>query len=276
MPVFGPNRFDRKNLFKTAVERNPQAKRALFFGDSWFQYPFEAKDLAKQIPRHFKTTLFFSRGVAGRDSAQWKRGLGEIQDLIREYDFDAILLSGGGNDVVGEELKEFVKKEDELQTGGRIDWGGPVPEVVRKHLRLDIFDKALGYAMADLGLVIKLRDRFSPRSFIYVHTYDQIFPDGRGFRGLTKAWVQPALKSVGLTDAGQQRELSNWLLAQFARRLEKLVGDNNKKSDNMRLINSLGTLTRPAQWENEIHPTDAGFRLIAEKCWVPVLREVLI
>lgn len=275
MPGIVPNRFDRENLFKAAVDKHPDAKRALFFGDSWFQYPFEPKDLAKQIPRLFKSSLFFNHSVAGRASAQWKRGLGRVQNLIRKYDFDAILLSGGGNDVVGEELKEFVKKEDELQTGGRIDWGGPVPEVVRKHLRLDIFDKSLGFAMADLSLVVKLRDRFSPRSFIYVHTYDQIFPDGRGFRGVGKAWVQPALKSVGLTDPGHQRELTNWLLAQFARRLEKLVNDNNSRNDTMRLVNSLGTLTKPAQWENEIHPTDAGFRKIAEECWVPALREVL-
>lgn len=275
MPVFGPNRFDRENLFRAAVERHPKAKRALFFGDSWFQYPFSDKDLAKQIPRHFKSTLFFNRGLAGRDSAQWKRGLAEIQDLIREYDFDAILLSGGGNDVVGEELEEFIKKEDEFQPGSRIDWGGPIPEVVRKHLRLDIFDKALGFAIADLNLVVKLRDRFSPRSIIYVHTYDQIFPDGRGFRGLKKAWVQPTLNKAGLTDPAQQRELSNWLLAQFARRLEKLVADNNKKTDNMRLVNSLGTLTTPAQWENEIHPNEKGFRRIAEKCWVPLLQQCL-
>jgi hypothetical protein len=271
MPVSGPNRFDRENLFNAAVGRNPTAKRALFFGDSWFQYPFKAADLAKQIPRHFKSTLFFNRGVAGRDSAQWKRGLSEIQDLIRTYDFDAILLSGGGNDVVGEEIREFVKEAGELQTGGRIDWGGPVPQVVRDHLRLDIFDKALGYAMADLSLVIKLRDRFSPRSFIYVHTYDEIFPDGRGFRGLIKAWVQPALNTVGLTNPNDQRALSNWLLAQFARRLQKLISGNS----NMRLVNSLGTLTKPSQWENEIHPTGAGFKLIAEKNWVPLLKGLL-
>jgi hypothetical protein len=76
------------------------------------------------------------------------------------YDFDAILLSGGGNDVVDAELKEFAKKEVELQIGGRVDWVDAVPEVVRKHLRLDILDKALSYAMADLGLVVKLRGAF--------------------------------------------------------------------------------------------------------------------
>ena len=42
----------------------------------------------------------------------------------------------------------------------------------------------------------------------------------------------------------------------------------------MRLIDARGTLAR-TQWANEIHPTEAGFRKLAETAWKPVLRAYL-
>lgn len=267
----GPNNFDQLARFDKAVTDNPTARRALCFGDSWFQYPFKAVDLNKQLARHFKRTLFLNQSVAGRDSASWKIGLPQVQRAIQAYAFDAILLSGGGNDVVGDELVEFLKMPDQPQSLGSTDWG-VVPPVVRDHVRLETFEHALRYAMKDLGQVVQCRDLFSAQSIVYVHTYDYIYPDGRGFQGKLKGpWVQPALLAVGLTDTRRQRELTNWLLDQFRRVLKAFVSQHR----NVRLVDSLDVLTSKAQWANEIHPTPAGFRAIADKAWIPALSGVL-
>ena len=67
--------------FDAAVARYPAARRALCFGDSWFQYVPHATDLNKRLARLFKQTLFLREGVAGRDSAMWKIALPCVRSM---------------------------------------------------------------------------------------------------------------------------------------------------------------------------------------------------
>lgn len=259
--------------FDKALLKYPGAWRALCFGDSWFQYVPHPTDLNKQIAKLFKQTLFLKEGVAGRDSAMWKAALPRVQREIGTYRFHAILLSAGGNDVVGSELAEFVKEATQPQSPGSTPWG-EIPEPVFDHIRLDTFGIALRYAMKDIGAVIQCRDLYSPMSRILVHTYDYIWPTGIGFKlGPIKTgpWVKPYLDKVGLTDPAKQRIVTNWLIDQFARELRALVSQNA----NMTLVDSRGVLKTRQQWENEIHPTGAGFEAIAKRCWKPALTGVL-
>jgi hypothetical protein len=260
--------------FDAAVGRYPAARRALCFGDSWFQYVPHPTDLNKQIARLFKGTLFLREGVAGRDSAMWKAALPRVQRAIGIYQFDAILLSTGGNDVVGGELAEFTKTADEPQQPGTYPWGA-MPAPVFDHVRLHLFARALDYAIADIGTVIGYRDLYAPRSIIYVHSYDYVWPSGIGYRlGPIRMgpWIKPWLEGVGLVDPVRQRVLTSWLIDQFAERLRALVSQH----PNMWLVDSRSTLTSRRQWENEIHPTASGFALLAGTCWKPALTGVLL
>jgi hypothetical protein len=274
MPIIGQNNFSSLPLFDKAVADNPSAKRALCFGDSWFQYPPDPIDLNKQLAKIFKGTLFLNDGMARRDSASWKRGLGDVRREIGTYAFDAILLSNGGNDVVGDELFEFVKTPSQPQSAGTAPWG-QIPPDVFDYVRLETFQHALEYAIKDFKEVVQNRDQLSPKSIIYVHTYDYIYPDGRPFKlgPITVGpWVKPAFEQVGLVDSVRQKIVTDWLLQQFARELKAFVSQNA----NMRLVYSLGTLISKKQWQNEIHPTEAGFRKIAKECWAPLLSGVLV
>ena len=260
-------------MIRCSLEQNPNATRALCFGDSWFQYPPRPIDLNKQLAKIYRGTLFLNDGVAGRDSASWKAGLGDVRRAIGTYGFDAILLSNGGNDVVGDELAEFVKTPSQPQSVGTAPWGQIPPEVF-DYVRLEIFQHALEYAIKDFKEVVQDRDQLSPKSIIYVHTYDYVYPDGRSFKlgPITVGpWVKPAFDAVGLTDPVKQKIVSDWLLQQFARELQAFASQNN----NMRVVYSLGTLTSKRQWQNEIHPTEIGFKSIANTCWVPRLNGVL-
>lgn len=275
MSIIGRNNFHDAQDFDQALRRhggrNP--KRALCFGDSWLQYPTRPIDINKCLARKFRDTLFLNESVAGRDSAQWKLALPRIQREVGSYQFDAIILSTGGNDVVGDELYEFVKTAGQAQSLGSTPWRN-VPAQVLDHIRLESFEHALRYAMNDFNEVVQYRDMYSPRSIIYVHTYDYIYPSGQPWRlGKIKAgpWVKPAFDSVGLTDPAQQRIVTNWLLDQFAREL----GDYASRHPNMRVVNSLGVIRSPSLWGNEIHPTEAGFDSIVRQRWIPALTGVL-
>ena len=69
MPAFKNNL--TRDEYARGVEKHPKAKRALCFGDSWFQYVPHPTDLNKQLARLFPNTLFLREGLAGRDSATW-------------------------------------------------------------------------------------------------------------------------------------------------------------------------------------------------------------
>ncbi|MBO9663601.1 hypothetical protein [Dokdonella sp.] len=270
----GRNNFDRISDYEAATRDFPQAKRALCFGDSWFQYVPHPTDLDKQLARLFRGTLFLNEGVAGRDSAMWKSAIPRVEREIASYRFDAILLSNGGNDVVGSEMKEFIKTAGQLQSPGSTRWG-EIPREVFDHVRLETFEHALRYAILDLKQIVDIVNQYSRESLVFVHTYDYVWPSGKGFKlGLVKTgpWIKPYLDEVGLTDPAGQRVLTSWLVDQFARELKAFVSVN---AANVRLIDSRGTLPRQAQWENEIHPTARGFELIATQCWKPALAAVL-
>jgi len=271
--IIGNNNLSTIAAYAQQLAKFPDAKKCLCFGDSWFQYPPRPIDINKQLARTFRDTLFLNEGVPGRDSAQWKLGLPRVQREIGAFHFDAILLSNGGNDIVGEELREFLKTPAQAQAVGTTQWGAIPPEVF-DHVRLEMFEYALGYAIKDFKEVVQYRDMYSRESIIFVHTYDYIYPDGSPFKlgPITVGpWAKPALEDVGLTDPTQQRVVTNWLLDQFARALTAFASQNA----NMRVVDSRGTLTSKRQWENEIHPTKAGFTAIVQQCWVPALTGVL-
>jgi hypothetical protein len=273
MPIIGNNNLGTMAAYAAALAKNPDAKRCLAFGDSWFQYPPRPIDIEKQLAKRFRDTLFLNEGVAGRDSAQWKLGLPRVQREIGAFRFDAILLSIGGNDVVGEELREFLKTPAQAQSVGTTSWGVIPPEVF-DHVRLETFEYALGYAIGDFREVVQYRDMYSRATIIFAHTYDYIYPDGDPFRlgpVTVGPWAKPALEDVGLVDPAKQRIVTNWLVDEFARALFEYAS----QVPNFRVVDSRGTLSSRRQWENEIHPVKSGFAAIVDACWVPALTGIL-
>jgi len=269
----GNNNVSTIPAYEKLTSENPNAKRALCFGDSWFQYPPKSVDLNKQLAKIFQNTAFLNEGIPGRDSAQWKLALPRIQREIGTYHFDAILLSNGGNDIVGEELNEYVKTPSQSQSTDDTQWG-QIPSQVYDHIRLDRFEIALQYAITDFKEVVQNRDTSSPESIVYLHTYDYIYPDGRPYKlgPITEGpWVKPAFVTAGLKDPDQQRIVISWLVDQFAAHLKSYASTKA----NIRIVDSRGTLTSKEQWANEIHPTPDGFQKIAKECWVPQLTGIL-
>lgn len=255
--------------FRDGVEKNPDWPRAMFLGDSWFQYPPRSIDIHKQLKRAFKKTHFWNDSRAGRESSEIKQVIRQAARALGDYQFTSLVLSMGGNDVVGTELREFAKPENEPQSYGSTAWG-VIPPPVRDHIRLSTFETALAYVVEDYKQVIQIRDREAPRCEIVVHTYDYPWPDGRNFSLLgfkAGPWLKPFLDEVGMRDPKDQRITAIWLIDQFARVLAELTSQTGR----MRLVDSRDVLKTKSQWQNEIHPNEAGFAKIVNQRWKPVL-----
>lgn len=268
------NNFSKYKEFAAAVAAHPKWPTAMCFGDSWFQYPgLKAIDIQKQLPRIFKKTLFFNEGVAGRDSKSYKIGRDRVAGKIGELQFTALLLSMGGNDIVGEELREFVKKKDDPQNIGSRQWG-VIPPQVRDHIRLSAFESGLDFLRDDFVEMFERRNMARPDCEIVVHNYAYIWPNNKPFKlGPIKAgpWVYPFLRDVGLPDIDEQRIVTCWLIDQFTVLLNELAS----LFPRVRVIDAREALPKANSWDNEIHPKGNGFKLIAEEYWAPVLKGML-
>jgi hypothetical protein len=266
--------FESYPKFAKAIANHPKWPRAMCFGDSWFQYPgAKLIDIQKQLPRIFEKTLFFNEGVAGRDSKSYKQGRDRVARALGDYQFNVLLLSMGGNDIVGEELREFVKRKEDPQNIGSRQWG-VIPPQVRDHVRLSAFEAALDFLRDDFVEMIERRDAHQPDCEVVVHDYAYIWPNNKPFKlGPIKAgpWVHPFLKDVGLPDIDDQRIVTCWLMDQFWALLSELASQFPR----VRAIDAREALPKPASWDNEIHPKGPGFKHIATKYWAPALGGVL-
>ena len=260
--------------FIAATHKHPAWPRVYCLGDSWFQYPLKSIDLQKQIERIFrKEALFFNNSVPGRESAKIKSLLPKMRDQLGAWQFDLLLVSMGGNDIVGDELAEFVKTADEPQSPDG-NWPTPVPIEVDRHIRLMAFGKALGFVIDDLARVIELRNSVAPDCHVLINTYDYPFASGRGYKiGPIKRgpWLKKYFTEVGLTEFGAQNLVAAWLIDQFVDAIQKLARGHAR----INIVDSRGTLPALSDWGNEIHPTERGFQRLAEQRWVPKIRTAL-
>ncbi len=260
--------------FERGIEEHPDRARVICFGDSWFNYPLKLIDLNKQLERLYRKAYFYNESVLGRESGELKKLRPRLQRLLQHYQFDVLLLSMGGNDVVGSELREFIKQSDEPQDFGTRAWGR-IPAKVSEHIHLASFESALRYIASDYQQIIDLRNQVRPDCEIVMHNYDYPWPDGRSYKlfgkKLAGPWIKPFMEEVGVSDFATQRLICSWLIDQFSNVQRELMSRNQK----IRCVDSRGLVNQAIEWDNEIHPKRAGFKRIAETAWKPVLDSLL-
>ena len=160
--------------------------------------------------------------------------------------WDGVLLSAGGNDLLGDV--------------GRVISGG--------NLDLSLLDAALN--QIDNGyqrIVASVREHHACP--IHAHTYDYPVPDPGGWLRLGP-WVGNRLRVCGVPVHRHQGIIIHLIDA---------LAEHLHRNKNLTVHDTRGTLTgkpwRCVGWQkhyiNEIHPSAAGYRLLADKWRVPSL-----
>jgi hypothetical protein len=229
-------------------------------GDSWFDYPVPLFG-GGVIPR-LETRLqvpILNLAKAG-DEVRFMLGVEERELLTKHLtdgcpvggEWDVLLFSGGGNDIVANPMALWIKDYD-----GSV---GPAQQINQAR-----FNAALQLVQAGYEDLIELRNRVSPSTQLVFHAYDYAIPDGRGICWLGP-WLKPTFTLRKFPSQDASFETVKAMLQQFANMLAALA-----TKPGVTFINGQGTLSpEKKSWHNELHPSRNGFEQFADRFYAEI------
>jgi Dyp-type peroxidase family len=178
----------------------------------------------------------------------------------------AIVLSAGGNDIVAHKPAEAPPLDALLHR-----WEPGLSQALNLEQAAAFVDQHLaGLLWAVLQrLDVERRRWFELPPPIVLHGYDHPVPDGRGALGALGAWLLPSFTRRGWGDATWEparRDAMATLIDLLNAMQVRVAGEFT----GVHHLNLCGTLAQGfgdhrAAWANELHPTVAGYALLAER-----------
>jgi lysophospholipase L1-like esterase len=211
-----------------------QGVRIVSEGDSWFQYPFLLDDVIDQL---FDAYAILSLDAAGDLLSDMVRQNELVSAVVQERP-DLVLLSGGGNDLLGGSRLARVLPSYEPSRGPEAYLG-------------DEFEANLRQVIADYETLVMRLGSVAPTTRILCHSYDHAIPaNGR--------WLGRPLAAIGIAEPRLQREIIRCIVDRFHQELSRLA----ERHANVRLVDCRGVVDDKL-WHDELHPANAGFRAVA-------------
>ena len=239
-------------------------------GDSWFDYPFH--DVLERLEDEFgfRVESVARAGDLIEEMAyNPAEGAALLRTLTRLRDDGkaprAILLSGGGNDLVGADF------------GALINHASSGLPTLNANIVAGLIDQRLMYAY---GCIIGRTNQMTQALFpnhpvpIVIHGYGYAVPDGRGFLGgvwfLPGPWLRPGFDKKGHTLLASNTLVVKDLIDRFNGMLSALPSFpsiQNVHYLNLRAVlrNALAGNVYRQDWDNELHPTTDGFEAVAKE-----------
>jgi hypothetical protein len=241
----------RTQFRRFAAQREGAAKTLFAEGDSWFNYPLGHAVISQlQGLIHTPIANFAWPGAETRQLLALHERK-EIEKRLRDgpepgKKWDVLLFSGGGDDIVGDQMVLFLDRYDPTKP----------PEAVLNNRFEEVLDLVMG-AYQDL---VSLRNALSRQTLIVGHVYDYAWATGEGACWVGP-WLRPSLDYVGVPREDAQHAVMTAMLKRFETRLRAVA----TAAGNFLIVPTPGTLHTKEEWANELHPKDLGFGLIAQK-----------
>jgi len=250
----------RASLTKAGAPPVAKPLVMLAHGDSWFDYPLAGNglslsdtDVIAQLrglgninPIIMNVSHHGDASTAEMSRPKQQRMINSLYDAASWMESgkpDAILFSGGGNDIAGDQFCIFLNYATQGASG----------------LNSVRFEEALGAVEASYGDLFAFRDRFAQQVPVFGHCYDFPIPNG-SHPDCVGPWLKPSLDYCGWNDVAQGTAILREALVRFRSLLLRLQSD---PSNIFTMVDTQGLLTS-ADWANELHPCPNGFRTIAD------------
>jgi hypothetical protein len=251
---------------ETALAVPQRRLNLLADGDSWFDYPLTdglpigSSDIIHQLQSLITPAPEILNLAHHGDATTALMGVSKRNELMKQLHdpnnghFDAILFSGGGNDLVGDQFRLWL--QDEASAGG-----DPTKAVDQQALS-DI----LGVVVTAYRDLLAARDSMGHDIPIFVHAYDLALPTNIGVCG-NGPWLFPSLQSrswmndTNPWDLAKGAAIVKLILIEFEKQMRSL---STVPGNNVVYIETQGTLVA-SEWANDLHPTPGGFKKIAQQ-----------
>ncbi|KAB2932276.1 MAG: SGNH/GDSL hydrolase family protein [Rhodocyclaceae bacterium] len=249
---------------------NDYAQRLLAEGDSWFAWAYLGFDVSPSLltelrfGRRTATLCYACSGDTSGDMARMSMSAGFKQEFSARR-FDAVLLSGGGND-----LFDALARGHILRPAGGGDPADPA-----SYFDTVALDTLKAYVTSNYAQILawrRLPSSLNKSTPVLLHTYDYPMPrpsPAEAF-GLPAAgpWLLPALQAVGAPAA-----LRFEIIRRIADDMLGCVRALHDPAAGIYVVDTCGTLTPAspaatggdADWANEIHPNAAGYARLAAR-----------
>jgi len=242
----------------------PTAGRLVALGDSWFDY-FGDDILSKLHHKHgYDIESAAHAGAAVEFMAYTGGQIDEFADCLHKSgpQTKAILLSGGGNDIVANDFGLLLNNAVSPIAG----WNSEILSGIIDTRVLTAYCTLVAQinviCQNELGHVVP----------IVVHGYDYLVPDGRGILGgwwfLPGPWLRPAFHDKLFPNL----EVNTLMMRDVIKALNDMLAVLPTVYANVHHLDLRGTL--PTEliddayqewWANELHPTDEGFAKLAQQ-----------
>lgn len=235
-------------------------------GDSWFDYPLN--DILRLLEDHhgYDVESVAHKGDRVEDMAygpgQFEEFARRLEKLLRQNIVPkAILLSGGGNDIAGEEFGMLINHALSPVAG------------LNGQVLSGVIDERIKFAYVTiLSAITRIcEQRLNGPIKILIHGYDYPVPDGRGFLGgwwiLPGPWLEPGFRQKGYDQLAVRVALAKRLIDRFNDMLKAIVAlPQFAHVKHIDLRNTLSTGSNyKRDWANELHPTFAGFKRVTDR-----------
>ena len=259
-------RLRRQRIFNARQENGDKRPVLVSEGDSWFQFPFLLDDVIDQLDDTYNV---WSVDAAGDTLQNMVLDAPEYMDALRAHakSVRAFLLSGSGNDVVGRDgdgrsvLAKILRR---FSPGKPAEWYLETEELARQLRFIESCYREV---------LTKVAAEF-PRLPVLCHGYDYSIPGG--FQGDPRhplwasqdKWLGSVLGGdLGIHDPGLQRRIIRLLIDRLNDRMKTLCGGNvpNGAFRTAWHVDARGAVGNVNLWADELHPSDAGFALVATR-----------
>ncbi|WP_299212017.1 N-acetylmuramoyl-L-alanine amidase [uncultured Tateyamaria sp.] len=222
-------------IYRRKTRRGFAGLRIVDEGDSWFQYPLLLQDTIDQLNEDDDLAIYSLSGAGDlvSDMAQRK----EYVEALRETEAGILLLSGGGNDLLG---------------------GGRLKNVLRDYspgmnaedlIDAPRFDRSLAAVMRAYEAIVSDVEAGFPNVQIIGHAYDVPFPREGGGR------IGVPLEERGIPLAIGRRVIG-LLLGRFTDALQQLASESSA----FHFVDLKDKVSRGvSSWFDELHPRNPGY-----------------
>ncbi len=232
----------RYRRFKKSKRLFPKLPIVVAEGDSWFLFPFLVKDTLDYVMEKYPLR---SLAAAGAEIEEYRKS-GQLLKEIKKERPKYVLISGGGNDIIGPEIVDILKE------------GMPSGLAPSSYLN-EVYTKKTKELENTYNYFFNRIHEFDFVKQVFVHGYDYVRADHNN-ETIKKGWVNKYLIQKGITNLQDRTNVINYLIDQFNELLQGVTA----KHKNATYLN-MRTLVNENEWHDEIHPDDHGFSKVAEK-----------